>query len=191
MSRSLASIGVPAEHSGRLVEGVELSDVHGDIGRPSGALSDHSHWRSARLSVAPKMTIATVAKLKIAGQRRHLLIKRHRFAGEERFLDAAAMPVPGTLLRSLSNRPVDASAMEMLRDRVLFTFVQPRINHTFQAIAVVVICCVIVAGLLFMYAILGLLLRVDNGWTSSQPARTCTLVSLQLGGPHLVMPYRG
>jgi len=81
-----------------------------------------------------------------------------------------AMPMPVALADVfLTAPPPDATCIERLRDHVLAFFAHPTISKIFLALALIVIVCVVAAGLVIVWAILGLFFGVPNGGSEWRP----------------------
>lgn len=78
-----------------------------------------------------------------------------------------AGPVPEGLYSVLKQEAVhDATRLERARDLVLHIFARPKVARLFLILAVIVALLVVAWGLVIAWAVLGLFLRVDNGWNN-------------------------
>ena len=80
------------------------------------------------------------------------------------------IPVPASLAIALSEPPPDdATCYEASRDAVLRVFAHPTVSLLFTLLACLMCLLVVVFGLLIAWAVLGLFLNVQNGWTAEMP----------------------
>lgn len=143
------------------------------------ASSVSSQWRQSQTPQGtnmPSLSLAAIVKLKLAAAK--LKPDVADSSEEERFLNATAMPVPGSYRAIFDGgAPEDATWLETVRDWVLGIFVHPTMNGIFLYVALVVVLCIVSNGLIIAYTILGLFLNVDNGWDEVAP--TCIACAAQ------------
>ena len=114
--------------------------------------------------------MASVAAAKAALQRRR--------AAQEDHQPQPGMPIPSGLEGVFTQKePDDANCFERARDSILRFFAHRLVHRIFLSLSVLVCVLLVLNGLLIAYAVLGLYLRVDNGWGHYKP--DCVAASLR------------
>ena len=161
MNASLLARAVAAGRS----DDVELRSLPGDVESDAATATETADAASDRPAAAMRM--GGVLGLVLMAKK----LEKRDPSRDELALNAGAMPVPADLARALNQQaPSDATQLERGRDAVLAVFARPRVNRAFLLLAMMTVVCIVVAAAVMGWAILGLFLRLHNGWSTVDAA---------------------